>query len=57
MYKLEERQKLYLKVMPRLTIFSEPEKPKMEDRLRERLKQRGLTDEIVDKVLEGLVLN
>ncbi|HEY4674222.1 MAG TPA: hypothetical protein VIH03_08655 [Nitrososphaerales archaeon] len=43
--------------MPRLTIFSEPEKPKMEDRLRERLKQKGLSDEIIDKVLEGLVLN
>ncbi len=54
---LEERQELYLKVMPRLTIFSESEKPKTEDRLRNRLKEKGITDELIDQVLEGLVLN
>lgn len=54
---LEERQKLYLKTMPRLTIFSEPEKSRTEDTLRGRLKAKGLTDEIITQVLEGLVLN
>ena len=54
---LEDRQKLYLKVIPRLAIFSEPEKPKTEDSLRGRLKAKGLTDELIDQVLEGLVLN
>jgi len=53
---LEERQKLYLKVMQRLTIFIQ-EPPRTEERLRERLKTRGLTDEMIDRVLEGLVLN
>lgn len=53
---LEDRQKLYLKVMPRLTIFSS-EPPKAQGRLRERLKTKGLSDEIIDGVLEGLVFN
>ncbi len=52
---IEERRKLYLKCMPRLTIFSD-EPPKTEDRLRERLKTRGLSDEDINKALEGLDL-
>lgn len=53
---LEERQRLYLKVMPRLSVFT-AEPPTTEDRLRERLKTKfGLTDEKIDQVLEGLVL-
>lgn len=54
--RLEEKRQLYLKVMPRLAIF-QTEAPKTQDRLRERLKRRGLTDENIDRVLEGLVLN
>lgn len=47
---------MYPKAMPRLTIFSEPEKPKTEDMLRERLKAKGL-DELIDNVLMGLVFD
>jgi hypothetical protein len=53
---LEERQRPYLGVMPRLTIFSIA-RMKTEDRLRDRLKTKGLTEDVIDKVLEGLVLN
>ncbi len=52
---IEERRKLYLRCMLRLTIFND-EPPKTEDRLRERLKTRGLSDDVIDKVLEGLDL-
>jgi hypothetical protein len=48
---------MYLKAMPRLTIFSEPKKPKTEDRLRERLKAKGLTDGLIDNVLMRLVFD
>lgn len=54
--KLEDKQKLYIKVMPKLSIFaSEAQKP--QDRLRQRLKARGISDEEIDNVLEGLVLS
>jgi hypothetical protein len=52
---VEERRRLYLRCMPRLTVFaSEP--PKTEDRLRLRLRERGIGDEVITEVLEGLDL-
>ena len=52
---LEQRQQLYLKAMPHLTIFTEePTKPK--DLVVDRLKKHGLSEETIAKVLEGLVL-
>jgi len=55
-FRLEDKQKVYLRIMQRLTIFaSEP--TKTEDRLRDRLKAKGINDETIDNVLEGLVLN
>ena len=53
---LEDRQKLYLRVMPRLAVYSQ-ELPKPKDQLKERLRARGLSDEVIDRVLEGLILN
>lgn len=53
--RLEERQKLYLKVMPRLTIYGR-EPSKTEDRLKDRLGKMGISDQQIDKALEGLIL-
>jgi SOS response regulatory protein OraA/RecX len=45
--------------MPKLSIFTESniEKPKPQDQLRERLRARGLTDDKITEVLEGLDFN
>ena len=53
--KNEAHQKAYLKVMPKLTIFS-TEQPRTDDTLRERLRAKGLTDETITQLFEGLDL-